>query len=191
VIDFDRKTKLATGQWMFADQMALIGQLGVAQVPHREPMTESLPEKGTIAKTTDSDVEKANLAALAASNDAFNKHDLAAWATSRTDDMTFYDSSTPNDVNKAQMTAGVEGLFKTFSDLKNEIGGAIAAGDYVASFGQLVGTNDGDLSAQQKATGKQIKAEYISVAHYKDGKIDKAWRFVNGFTIPMQLGLMK
>jgi predicted ester cyclase len=191
VMDFHRKTRLVSGEWSFADPLTMLGQIGAINAPHREPMTASLPEKGSVVLEGGTDVEKANLAALQASTEAFNKHDLEAVAASRTDDMTFYDSSTPNDVDKKQMMMGIEALVKAFSDLKSNVGGAFAAGDYVASFGELTGTNDGSLDGKSKPTGKAIKTGFLTIGHYKDGKIDKAWRFVNGLSLLGQLGLMK
>lgn len=192
VIDFDPMTKLAVGEYMFSDPAPMMGQLGILPLAHREPMTASLAEKGTVAIEAGTPVEKTNLDALKASTDAFNKRDATALDASRTDAMTFYDSSTPVDVDKAQMMAGIQMLWKEFSTMQNQVGGAFAANDYVVSYGQLTGTNDGDLPAMKvKATGKSVKLGYLVISHYAGGKIDKGWRFVNGLSMPMQLGLLK
>ena len=65
-----------------------------------------------------------------------------------------------------------------------------AAGEYVVQVGTLAGTNDGDLVlSKRKATGKPVKASYLEIAHYEDGKVEKGWVFANGLAFTTQLGL--
>jgi predicted ester cyclase len=191
VIDFDTKTGLATEEISFIDSGNFLGQLGVLQVPHREPMTASLPEKGTIAISKEDDLEKKNLEVHHAAVEAFNKHDIAALGATRTEDVQMFDASSPADVDAKTMAAGLQQLWKAFSDFQIQVGGEYGAGEYVVYYGQMSGTNDGDMGPKVKATGKKVAFTFLNIQHYKDGKIDKGWLFSNGLAVPTQLGLLK
>ena len=64
-----------------------------------------------------------------------------------------------------------------------------AAGDYVVQTFKFEAKHEKDLGKIKK-TGKTVSLDAAEVMHFKDGKIDHLWRFMNGVDFAMQLGMM-
>jgi len=190
VVDFDPATHKQKGEWAWIDQGAMLGQLGI--IPAPGPDASKLPAFATkdvaVAKGTDD--EKKHLDTHHAAMDAWNKHDIAALDANRADGVMWYQPGAPQGIDKKTMEAALQGLWKAFPDMKLEAGGEFAAGDYLVHYGQMTGTNTGDVGAQ-KASGKKISVKYMHVQHFdKDGKVDKGWLFSNSLAMMMQMGMM-
>jgi ketosteroid isomerase-like protein len=184
----------ATEEWFIDDASTMMGQLGMLPKeasPHRALMDKGMDGAPMIVVAADDDKEKANLAAFAKGNDAFNAHKAADVTAMMTDDAVESDLAEGKDtVGKKDIQAGTDMFMKGFSDSKVEVTESWAAGDYVVAIGKFTGTNDHDMGKAMKKTGKKVEIEYVEIAQLKDGKIAKLWRFRNGAAMAMQLGMM-
>jgi len=176
VIDMDAATGKATSETTFLDQGTMLGQLGIvpAKVPDASA-AKALAAKDT-ATTTGSDTEKKNLDSHHAAVEAFNKHDIAALEANRAPDVLWYEPNMAKEADQKEMEAGLEQLWKASPDMKIQVAGEFAAGDYVVHYGQMSGT---------MAT-KPMAMTYMQIQHFnKDGKVDHGWVFTN--TLPMMM----
>lgn len=187
VSDVDAATKKIKGMWSFFDPATVMGQMGIASVPHRPPM-HPWTHPGGVVVTSGSPDESAHLDAHHAALAAFNNHDATLLESDRAADVIWSDQSRPADVDGATMSAGVQRMWRGFSKLELSVGGEFAAGDFVVFYGQLTGTNDGDFNGT-KSTGRSISVHTLQVQEFRKGKVVRAWAFENGFAIPEQLGL--
>jgi steroid delta-isomerase-like uncharacterized protein len=190
-VELTEDGRAALHERLYYDAGSMLGQLGVNPAPHRKLIEVSAAEK-PIVLATNSDVEKANLAAAPKGIEAFNKHDLNAILAMWADDGVFSDSAAPADtVGKAAMKKSYTDLFKAFPDVKLEVSKSWAAGDYVVMEGTFSGTNTGDMpSWKLKKTGKKVSQRYLEVAKIQNGKLKNSWIFDNGMAMAMQLGLV-
>ena len=107
-----------------------------------------------------------------------------------TDDVVISDQAMEKDVTGKKEADAQFKLFQNgFSDGKVTATNTYAAGDYVVVIGKFDGTHDHDFMGIKK-TGKKVSLDYVEVAHFKDGKTDKVWRFHSGMQLAQQLGLM-
>ncbi|MGE0869944.1 MAG: ester cyclase [Kofleriaceae bacterium] len=184
----------ASEEWMFMDPMTMMGQLGV--LPKEAPPVRPVMDKGLegapiTAITADNDAEKKNLDVVAKYTAAINAHKAADAAAFYTDDAVEADQAGATDMKgKKALQAGFTKFWKAFPDFKVETPTTFAAGDFVVQIGTYTGTNTGDLGPKMKKTGKTMSGGFAQIYQMKDGKIANLWRFRNGMTGAMQLGLM-
>lgn len=189
-LEYDASTMLATGERSFLDPTALLGQADIVKVPHREPMSFG-PLEPAIVVASGSAAEQEQLGRLRAAVDAFNRHDAEAVAAACTSDVVWYDSSMPEDVVGADVVASLRTAWSAFPDLKLTVDEEFAVGDYAVEMGSFEGTNDGEIRRfGSRPTHQKVQAGYLHIVHFRDGKIDRGWRFVNGFTALRQLGMV-
>jgi predicted ester cyclase len=183
----------ATGEWAIADVSTMMGQLGLA--PKGAPPTRPAMDKGMegapiVVVTADDPKEKANMDAVKKGNDAFIANKPADIMATMTDDAVEMDQMGEKDVKgKKEIEKGFKMFRGGWSDVKMSNNEMWAAGDYVIQSLKFEGKNDKDMGKMKK-TGKTVAIDVVEVMHFKDGKIDKLWRFVNGMDMAMQLGMM-
>jgi predicted ester cyclase len=179
----------AMKQWEVSNGGTLMAQLGLSDAPARPIITEVSPEVTVFAKNDDAETKNVEL--YKKGYELFSKHDPAIFDLFA-DDVVFKDPTMPADVvGKAENVAMTESFWKAFSDLKGELDEVWAAGDYVAGFGHLKGTNDGDLPAMGlKKTGKKIDIRFGEIAKVENGKVKVMYPFMDGMDMAAQLGLL-
>jgi predicted ester cyclase len=183
----------ATDEWVWADAMTMMGQLGLA--PKGSPATRPVLEKGwdgapIVVVTADDAKEKANIEAVKKGNDAFIANKPADAMAMMTDDAVESDLSMEKDVTgKKEIEKGFVTFRNAWSDVKMSNVEMWAAGDYVVQTFKFEGKHDKDLGKIKK-TGKTVGIDIAEVIHMKDGKATHVWRFLNGMQFAEQLGLM-
>jgi predicted ester cyclase len=172
------------------DGGTLAGQLGLMTMPHRKALETGWTDKPVVI-ASGSEVEKANLAAMAKEVESFNKHDAAGALATAADDIVFSEVSAPADrVGKKESLKGVEDMFKAFPDAKLDVKSSWAAGDYVVATGTWSGTNTGVSPAMKVKTGKAVSVHFIEIDKFAAGKTKNIWLFSNGAAAAAQLGLL-
>lgn len=181
---------IAKERFMY-DGGTFMSQLGVSPMPARKALEQGWADKPSLI-SSGAEAEKANIAALGAWTEAYNKHDAAALGALVTDDVVFSDLASPADrVGKKEVQKSTEEMNKAFPDSKVTQTAAWAAGDYVISTGRWSGTNTGDMpSMKLKKTGKPVSLEYYMVTKLAGGKVQKSWLFTNGLAFAGQLGTL-
>jgi steroid delta-isomerase-like uncharacterized protein len=170
------------------------GQLGLS--PKEAPPVRPAMEKGmdgapVIIVAADDAKEKANLETIKKANEAFMSKKPADSMAFYADDAVESDQASGADTKgKKEIEKGMTMFTKAFPDLKIEVKGQWAAGDYVIVEGVFSGTNNGPMGKMPK-TGKPVTGQYAEIFKLKDGKITELWRFRNGLAMAMQLGLVK
>jgi predicted ester cyclase len=189
VVQFDEKNQVAK-EWLFDDQATMLGQLGLNPMPVRPVMDKGWAEKQTVI-AKDDDVERANVEIYKKTVEAFNKHDAKAMSAMLDDKVVWSEVAMEKDMDKKEMSKGLAGMWKGFSDLKIEPANVWGAGDYVVSVAKMTGTNDGDVPMMKlKKTGKPIDISFLEIDKIKDGKVQTAWLFYNNLAFATQLGLV-
>jgi predicted ester cyclase len=187
-IEFNDAGK-AVSEVMAYDGGTVAGQLGLMPMPHRKVIETGWAEKPVVI-ATDSDAEKANVAAFNKEVEGFNKHDPAAALSTAADDLVFSELATPADrTGKKEALKGVEEMFKAFPDAKLDVKSVWGAGDYVVATGTWSGTNTGDMGKMKK-TGKPVSLGFVEIDKFVAGKTKNIWLFSNGAAAAAQLGLM-
>jgi predicted ester cyclase len=181
----------AVKEWMAYDGGTVAGQLGLMQMPHRKVVETGWTDKPVVV-ASNSDTEKANVAAFNKETEGFNKHDAAASLSSAADDIVFSELTAPADrTGKKEALKGMEDMFKAFPDAKLDVKSVWGAGDYVVAMGTWSGTNTGDMPAMHmKKTGKPVSAQFVEVDKFAAGKTKNIWIFSNGAAVAAQLGLL-
>ncbi len=107
-----------------------------------------------------------------------------------TDDAVESDQAVDKDhKGKKEIEKGYSEFRNAWSDVKLSNVEMWAAGDYVVQTFKFEAKHDKDLGKIKK-TGKTVSLDVAEVMHFKDGKIDRLWRFMNGIDFAMQLGMM-
>ena len=175
----------------FWDMGLMMGQL--TEAPGTRPVAEStgLIEDAPVV-ASDSDLEKANIAAVEKHIADFNSMDAAGIAAGFTADSTFSYTGAPMDMKGTEQITAFYGAMKgAFPDVKVEKTSIWAAGDYVVMHGTMTGKNTGTMPPMiAKATNKDVSLQLGEVYKLKDGKISHQWVVSNGMAMAMQLGLM-
>jgi predicted ester cyclase len=183
----------ATEEWAIADASTMMSQLGMAPKgapPHRAAMDKGMEGAPMVVVTADDAKEKANVDAYKKMVDAFNSHKTADVMAMMTPDAVEMDQESDKDhKGTKEIEKGLKDFQTAFSDGKLNNVDTWAAGDYVVAIGTFEGTNDHDMGKMKK-TGKKVSSQFAEISHFKDGKIDQVWRFVNGMDMAMQLGMM-
>jgi predicted ester cyclase len=183
----------ATDEWVFSDARTMMAQLGLAPKnarPSRPVMDKGLEGAPITVVTADDAKEKANFEASKKLNDAFIANKPADMTALLTDDVV------ESDQGEAQDVTGKQNVVKSFTTFRNAWSDpklsnvdAWAAGDYVVQTFKFEGKHDKDLGPIKK-TGKTVGIDAAEVMHFKDGKVDHIWRFLNGMQMAEQLGLL-
>jgi predicted ester cyclase len=189
VVQFNEQNKVAK-EWAFDEQLTPMGQLGLSPMPVRPVMEQGAAEKQTVI-AKDDDTERANVELYKKTVEAFNKHDGKALGALLDDKVVWSEVAMPKDMNKKEMTQGLTGMWKGFSDLKIEPVNVWGAGDYVVSVAKMTGTNDGDVPMMKlKKSGKKVDVTFLEIDKIAGGKVTNAWLFYNNMAFATQLGLM-
>ena len=145
----------------------------------------------TIAVSTGSDVERANVETFRTNMAAFNAHDVKTLARMNAPDAVFHDYTQAKDMDGAGNAAVLAQLFKGFPDAKLEAATSWGAGDYVVTEGTFSGTNKAavPLMGIAKATGKSAAVRFIEVTKVENGKIKEDWLVFDSMAFATQLGL--
>ncbi len=191
VTTFDDANRV-TEEWWLMDDNTFGFQLGMnppGAPPQRPVADKGLDGAPIIVIANDDAAEKANLAQLLKGNDAFNKHDLAAIMADYADGAIESDQGGPADtVGKPGIEAGTKMFLAAFPDGNIISRKAWAAGQYVVSVSTFNGTNTGDMGPMKK-TGKPVSMTVGDITKLDSSKITQAWRFYNGHSMMMQLGM--
>ena len=183
-----------TEEWSYFDPGTMMAQLGLT--PKEAPPSRPAMEKGmegapVIVVAADDEKEKKNLETAKKATEAFNSHKVADTMAFYADDAVESDQAGGADSKgKKEIEKGTQMFLKAFPDVKVELPNMWAVGDYVVAEGTFSGTNTGAMGKMPK-TGKQVKGQFAEIYKLKDGKITELWRFRNGISMAMQLGLMK
>jgi steroid delta-isomerase-like uncharacterized protein len=174
------------------DPATWMGQLGAAPIPHRDVVDfAKLPEKPMVVLAKQDDKEKANVAAIQAGCELFNKHDVGKFLENWTDTAVMTDYTAPADtVGKKAINALLTGLFKAFPDMTGTCE-PWGAGDYVVNWVDWTATNRGTFPGFiKKATNKQVHIHDAEIYQFENGKVVHYWRLSNGLALAAQLGLL-
>jgi predicted ester cyclase len=183
----------ATDEWVVADPGTMMAQLGLA--PKGSPAKRPAMDKGLegapiVVVTADDPKEKANMEAVKKGNEAFLANKPADLMATMADDAVEMDHSAEKDIKgKKEIEKGFTTFRNAWSNMKIDDVQMWAAGDYTIQMLKATGTNDKDMGKMKK-TGKTVTVDVVEVMHFKDGKIDQMWRFMNSMDMAMQLGLM-
>ena len=188
-VTFDDENRV-TSEWWVVDDATMGAQLGMPGAQGGRPVVEKGVDAPQIVVATDSETEKANLAAMQKSNEVFNAHDakgsMDAWA----DDGIESDMASPADVQgKAEIEKGNKMFMTAFPDAKIDTRTAWAAGDYVFGVFTFNGTNKGKMGPM-KATNKPVTMGVAEIAKLEGGKVKQLWRFYNSYSMMAQLGMV-
>ncbi len=181
-----------TKELAYFDPAAMMGQMGVVEGPHRAALEHSGASADYVI-AEDSDVEKANLEAIKASDMAMAAGDDAKAMELLSEDIVVHDYTMPEDVEGLAKIKEMNEMWKkAFPDAKYETEWAVAAGDYVARGGTVSGTNKGPIPMMgvKKATGKTVTFSFAEVCRFEDGKIVETWSTGNTIPVAVALGLM-
>ena len=168
----------------------LLGQLGLSKAPVRKAMVSGAAAPTVVIAKND-EAEAKNVAAIQTQLEAFNKHDVAASASSLADKYVLHEIALPADSDKKKALASLKDLFKGFGDVKLTASQVYGAGDYVVVAGTFEGTNTGPMPhlGIKKGTDKPVKSRFIEIIRLENGKVAEDWLFYNGLAFAAQLGL--
>jgi predicted ester cyclase len=181
----------AVKEWFIYDQGAMMGQLGVAKGPHRDPEAAPTGDPMVIV-AKDDDTEKANLDMYKKGQEAWAKRDAKAMSAMMDDKAVMHDMGSPADKDKKANDKFMAEILKAFPDAKGETLDVWAAGDYVVSLSKNGGTNKGPMPSMgmKKATNKPMSFTGADINKVAGGKVVESWSFYNGMWIAKQLGLI-
>jgi steroid delta-isomerase-like uncharacterized protein len=123
--------------------------------------------------------------------EAWNNHDVEQVASFFTDDCR-YDNLARGQAyrGKEELSGWVKTTFDAIPDFTLEITSLFASGDMLASEWVMTGTLSGDSPALP-ATGESFSVAGATVAHIRDGKIDRNADYWDLATFLRQVGLME
>lgn len=174
----------------YLDQLTMMGQLDVIELPARPVVTEQPSPEVVIA--SNSDVEAANLAAIKRHGEAFDRHDVDDVMELYADDAVLVRYASPeDDEGKAAIADALREFYGVSSDVHGSVEWMFAAGDYVAARLTVTGTNDGPLPpAPIPATNKTFTTNELDIYRFRDGLIIEHHMFSNALQFATQLGLV-
>lgn len=183
----------AVDEYPYMDAATLMSQLGMAPkgaMPHRAAMDKGIEGAPVTAVAADDAKEKTNVETYKKGIEAFNSHKTADVMAMMTPDAVEMDQESDKDhKGTKEIEKGLKDFQTMFSDGKLTNVEAWGVGDYVVATGKFEGTNDHDMGKMKK-TGKHVSSDFAEIAHFKDGKVDQLWRFVNGMDMATQLGMV-
>lgn len=182
----------ATEEWPYFDVGTMMGQLGMmpkGAPPVRPAMDKGMEGAPIVVVTADNDQEKANMEAVKKGNDAFVANKPADMFAMMADDAVETDMSSEKDVTgKKEIEKGFKEFRNAWSDVQMNDVQMWAAGDWVVQTVTFHGKNDKPMG-KMKPTGKTVDVPVAEVMHFKDGKIDHTWRFMNSMQFAEQMGM--
>ena len=188
-LELDAMGVAATRDVSYIDEGTLAAQLGLSPAPAR-PVQKPVGAAPLVVLAKNDATETANLAAMKASVDAINKHDLKALEPLMAEGYRMIEIGRPKDENKKETLASLKELFGGIPDVTITQSAMWAAGDYVVFTGTFSGTNTGDLpSAGIKKTGKKLSLHFCEIVKFEGGKQVEDYLFFNGAAFAAQLGL--
>ncbi|MBW2525200.1 MAG: ester cyclase [Deltaproteobacteria bacterium] len=174
----------------YYDQGTFAGQLGFHEMPVRPALEPGKTGELEVVIAKKDKKEKGNLALYKKLNKLSATKDVDKMMEHFADDALFAYMAGPKDAKGKEAIKQVWDMwFKSSSDMKSTTAWSWAAGDYVLAAGRVSGTNDGDLSPEQKATNKKFSMRGVDILKFKDGKVVEYWMFANGFKFAVDLGL--
>lgn len=125
--------------------------------------------------------------------EAFNAHDIDAFAGTLADDVTY---RAPGGISGAGREACAQffaGWLEGFPDAHVEVHSVYITGDVALEEGTFTGTHDGVLrtpAGDIPPTGRHVTAEFIEVHRFRDGKSIYSNLMYDQLELLNQLGLM-
>jgi len=189
-VDFDPSGTMATREIAYGDVGTMMAQLGVVKMPAR-PIAKAWAKSTEVVIAKNDDAEKANVDAVNAWIDTFNKHDLKAFGAGLAKKLVWSDYGEPKDLDTKGTIADTKSFWAGFSDVKITPDNVWGAGDYVVVNGTMSGTNDGNVPAMHlKKTGKSFSSPFLQIVKVESGKVSRSWIFYQTMGMAAQLGLI-
>jgi len=124
---------------------------------------------------------------------AFNAHDIDRFADTLADDVVFRAPGGIRGEGREACTQFFRGWLRGFPDAHVEIQAVHMIGDVAVEEGTFTGTHDGVLhtpAGDIPPTGRRLRADYIEVHRFRDGKSVYSNLMYDQLEILEQLGLM-
>jgi hypothetical protein len=189
-IDFDPSGTMATREVAYGDVGTMLAQLGVVKMPAR-PLAKAWAKETEVVIAKNDDAEKANVDAINAWIETFNKHDLKAFGAALAKKVVWSDIGNPKDLDTKGAIADTKSFWAAFSDVKITPDTVWGAGDYVVVNGTIGGTNDGNAPQMHlKKTGKSFNEPFLQIVKMDGGKVAHVWIFFQTMGFAQQLGLI-
>lgn len=105
--------------------------------------------------------------------DAFNAHDMDAFAEVMADDVVYSGPGGAGGKGKADCVAAYRSWIDAFSDGHVEVDAVYIIGDVVVEQGTFTGTHDGVLRTPAGGippTGRSLRSRYVHLLRIRDGK---------------------
>jgi steroid delta-isomerase-like uncharacterized protein len=131
--------------------------------------------------------------AFARGTDAFNAHDIDAFASVLAEDVVFLAPGGLRGEGKTACAAFYAGWFMAFPDARVEVHGVHFAENVAVEEGTFIGTHRGVLHAPTgdvAPTGRHVELDYIQVLQFRDGKHQSFNLMFDRLLMLEQLGLL-
>ncbi len=172
------------------DQATMSAQLGMHPNP-RSPKEESAWEAPVWTASSDSEVEKANLALIKSMHESVDKGDVDGYLALVADDVSFrYLADGKALAGKEEYKKGLA-MWMTMADHKETVTEVWAAGDWVVSVTDSISTMKQDMPGTKDTKGKEVKSTVLAFHQFADGKLKAHWVVENSMNYAVQLGLME
>jgi hypothetical protein len=190
-VDFDPSGTMAAHEIAYGDVGTMLAQLGVMKGMPMRPLAKAWAKTPEVVIAKDDDAEKANVEAVNAFVDTFNKHDLKAFGAALAKKTVWSDYGAPKDLDTKGAIADAKTFWAAFSDVKITPDSVWGAGDYVVLNGTMSGTNDGNAPQMHlKKTGKSFTSPFLQIFKLEGGKVSRTWIFFQTIGFATQLGLV-
>jgi ketosteroid isomerase-like protein len=175
--------------WHALNHLAVVGQIGATQLPHRPQLSPAVLERPADAVVSDEKIAKSpNIDRFLASLRALQSRDLDSLAAFWAPDATVIDTMLPADMTGAETAKHQADVVAAFADIEADPFDVWAAGDCVVAMTRLKATNVGPLAVigLAKPTGERFELVRCDVMRFRDGKVYKQWSFGR---VAAQLGM--
>ena len=125
--------------------------------------------------------------------EAFNAHDIDEFAGTLADDVTYRAPGGISGAGKEACAQFFAGWLEGFPDAHVEVHSVYITGDVALEEGTFTGTHDGVLrtpAGDIPPTGRHVRAEFIEVHRFRDGKSIYSNLMYDQLELLNQLGLM-
>jgi steroid delta-isomerase-like uncharacterized protein len=125
--------------------------------------------------------------------EAFNAHDMDAFAETMSDDVTQTAPGGMSSRGKAACVAFYHNWIEAFPDAHVDVHDVVITDDVAVEEGTFTGTHNGVFHSPMgdiPPTGKPLKAEYIQVMRFRDGECVSTNLMFDRVELLEQLGLM-
>lgn len=141
-------------------------------------------------------IEERNMELFQTADDAWNRQDVEAFAAAHADDVVVYAPGQPPQLGLEAHTDFALRSFQAFPDQRVEnrpYKVFFASGDWVLSIARYTGTMTGPLAlpdgTEIPPTGKAFDVDFVTVGHWKDGRMVEEYLFYDSATFNEQTGL--